>query len=312
MKTKFLKFCDAIKNWASRHGTTAATCVIERQWPARSGRLKRTWEPSRELSTEPVRIPQDGFTRCRPRNALKEVAPKVIGALNLLAELGENPPKLIVGLTSIIGITGMQGNGWYAFSNEALDLILRRYASNHPATRTLSVAYSIWRDEGMGARMGSVQALKKKGIDAIPTEEGVRRFVRLFRHNPGTHQVLVTARMTQMDTIGTPAPPPIKGARFLEKRIHFTPGVESAFWVHLSLDEDLYLQDHCYNDSYLFPAVFGLEAMAQAVAHVTGVTGFRGVRVENLVLRRPVIVDPEKGADIIIWAQTRERGCRRG
>jgi acyl-CoA thioesterase FadM len=75
----------------------------------------------------------------------------------------------------------------------------------------------------------------------------------------------------------------------------------------LSLDEDLYLQDHCYNDSYLFPAVFGLEAMAQAVAHVTGVTGFRGVRVENLVLRRPVIVDPEKGADIIIWAQTRER-----
>ncbi len=246
------------------------------------------------------------FNRVSADDALREVAPKVIGALNLLAELGENPPKLIVGLTSIIGITGMQGNGWYAFSNEALDLILRRYASNHPDTRTLSVAYSIWRDEGMGARMGSVRALKKKGIEAIPTEEGIRRFVHLFRHNPGTHQVLVTARMTQMDTIGTLAPPPIKGARFLEKRIHFTPGVESAFWVHLSLDEDLYLQDHCYNDSYLFPAVFGLEAMAQAVAHVTGVTGFRGVRVENLLLRRPIIVDPERGADIIIWAQTRE------
>ncbi|MCP4627565.1 MAG: SDR family NAD(P)-dependent oxidoreductase, partial [bacterium] len=249
------------------------------------------------------------FNRVSAENALKEVAPKVIGALNLLAELEENPPKLIVGLTSIIGITGMQGNGWYAFSNEALDLILRRYASNHPPTRTLSVAYSIWRDEGMGARMGSVRALKKKGIDAIPTEEGVRRFVRLFRHNPGTHQVLVTARMTQMDTIGTPAPPPIRGARFLEKRIHFTPGVESAFWAHLSLDKDLYLQDHCYNDSYLFPAVFGLEAMAQAVAHVTGVTGFRGLRVENLVLRRLVVVDPEKGTDIIIWAQTRERAA---
>ena len=249
------------------------------------------------------------FYQVSAEDALREVAPKVIGALNLLAELRKNPPKLIVGLTSIIGITGMQGNGWYAFSNEALDLILRRYASTHPATRTLSVAYSIWRDEGMGARMGSVQALKKKGIDAIPTDEGVRRFVRLFLHNPGTHQVLVTARMTQMDTLGTPTAPPIKGARFLEKRIHFTPGIESAFLAHLSLDEDLYLQDHCYNDSYLFPAVFGLEAMAQAVAHVTGVTGFHGVRVENLVLRRPIIVDPEKGADIIIWAQTRERAA---
>ncbi|RLC04896.1 MAG: type I polyketide synthase [Deltaproteobacteria bacterium] len=249
------------------------------------------------------------FFQVSEEDALKEVAPKVIGALNLLSELRKNPPKLIVGLTSIIGITGMQGNGWYAFSNEALDLILRRYALTHPATRTLSVAYSIWRDKGMGARMGSVQALKRKGIDAIPTEEGIRRFVRLFLHNPGTHQVLVTARMTQMDTLGTLAPPPIKGARFLEKRIHFTPGIESAFLAHLSLDKDLYIQDHCYNDSYLFPAVFGLEAMAQVVAHVTGVTGFRGVRVENLILRRPIIVDPEKGVDIIIWAQTMERAA---
>jgi acyl transferase domain-containing protein/NAD(P)-dependent dehydrogenase (short-subunit alcohol dehydrogenase family)/acyl-CoA thioesterase FadM/acyl carrier protein len=247
------------------------------------------------------------FYQASVEDALTEVAPKVIGALNLLSELGETPLKLIVGLTSIIGITGMQGNGWYAFSNEALDLILRRHASNHPSTRTLSVAYSIWRDEGMGARMGSVKALKIKGIDAIPTDEGVRRFVRLFLHNPGTHQVLVTARMTQLDTLGTPTAPAINRARFLEKRIHFTPGIESAFLAHLSLDEDLYLQDHCYNDSYLFPTVFGLEAMAQAVAHVTGVTGFRGVRVEDLVLRRPIVVDPEKGADIIIWAQTRER-----
>jgi acyl transferase domain-containing protein/acyl-CoA thioesterase FadM/NAD(P)-dependent dehydrogenase (short-subunit alcohol dehydrogenase family)/acyl carrier protein len=249
------------------------------------------------------------FHQVPVEEALKEVAPKVIGALNLLSLLQEAPPKIIVGLTSSIGITGMQGNAWYAFSNEALDLILRRYGANHPTTRTLSVAYSIWRDEGMGARMGSVQVLKRQGIDAIPTKEGVKRFIRLFLRNPGTHQVLVAARMTQMDTLGTPAAPPVEGARFLEKRIHYIPGVESAFLVHLSLEEDLYLQDHCYNGSYLFPAVFGLEAMAQAVAHVTGVTGFRGVRVENLLLRRPIIVDPEKGADIIVWAQAEERAA---
>ena len=174
---------------------------------------------------------------------------------------------------SVIGITGMQGNGWYAFSNEALDLILRRFASNHPKTRTLSVAYSIWRDEGMGARMGSVEALKKQGIGAIPTQEGVMRFVRLFLSNPGTHQVLVTARITHLDTLGAQTPPPISGARFLEKRVHFTPGVESAFLVHLSLEKDLYLQDHRYNDAFLFPAVFGLEAMAQAA----GILGFKSV-----------------------------------
>jgi enediyne polyketide synthase len=249
------------------------------------------------------------FYQVSAEDAFKEVGPKVIGILNLLYELRQTPPKLIVGLTSVIGITGMQGNGWYAFSNEALDLILRRFASTHPATRTLSVAYSIWHDEGMGVKMGSVHALKKKGIEAIPTQEGVRRFVRLFLSNPGTHQVLVTARIMQLDTLGVSTPPRIKRARFLDKRIHYTPGVEAAFLVHLSMDEDLYLRDHRYNEDYLFPAVFGLEAMAQAIAYLTGVTGFRGLRVENLQLRRPIIVDPDKGADIIIWAQTRERAA---
>ena len=247
------------------------------------------------------------FYQVSPEDALKEVGPKVVGMLNLLAELGKQPPKRIVGLTSIIGITGMQGNGWYAFSNEALDLILRRFAARHPKTRTLSVAYSIWRDEGMGARLGSVKALSKKGIDAIPTDQGVQRFVRLFLSKPGTHQVLVTARILQMDTLGKPAMLPFKGARFLEKRVHFIPGFESAFLVHLTLDEDLYLQDHCFNDSYLFPTVFGLEAMAQVAASLTGISELNGVRIEDLLLRRPIIVDPEKGADIIIWAQSEER-----
>ncbi|UCH23036.1 MAG: SDR family NAD(P)-dependent oxidoreductase [Deltaproteobacteria bacterium] len=239
--------------------------------------------------------------------ALSEVAPKVIGALNLLDELSEDPPKLILGLTSIIGVTGMAGNSWYAFSNEALDLILRRYKAEHPGIRTLSVAYSIWRDEGMGARMGSVLLLKNMGIDAIPTEEGVKRFVRLFTHNPGTHQVIITARLAQFSTLKIQSPPFIKGARYLENLLHFTPGVESAFLAHLSLTEDLYLQDHRYNGSFLFPAVFGLEAMAQVVAHLTGITEFTRLRIEDLLLRRPITVDPDKGSDIIVWAQKQER-----
>ncbi|MEJ2102606.1 MAG: SDR family oxidoreductase [Desulfobacterales bacterium] len=239
--------------------------------------------------------------------ALSEVAPKVIGVLNLLEELSEDPPKLILGLTSIIGITGMAGNSWYAFSNEALDLILRRYEAEHPGIRTLSVAYSIWRDEGMGARMGSVSILKKMGIDAIPTEEGVKRFVRLFTHNPKTHQVIITARLAQFSTFEIQPAPFIKGARYLENLLHFTPGVESAFLTRLSLAEDIYLQDHCYEGSFLFPAVFGLEAMAQVVAHLTGVTDFARLRIENLLLSRPITVDPDKGADIIIWAQKQER-----
>ncbi|CAB1080656.1 Polyketide synthase [Olavius algarvensis Delta 1 endosymbiont] len=239
-------------------------------------------------------------------DALTEVSPKVIGALNLLAEFSHDPPKIIVGLTSVIGITGMPGNSWYAFSNEALDLILRGFRAEHPQTRTQSVAYSVWRDEGMGAKLGSVAALKIKGIEAIPTDEGVRRFVRLFLHNPGAHQVIVAARMAPVETLAMRTAAPIKGARYLEKLLQHIPGVESAFMAHLSAEQDLYLQDHCFNGSYLFPTVFGLEAMSQVVAHVAGISEFHRVRIENLQLRRPITVDPEKGADIVIYAHVQE------
>jgi len=241
-------------------------------------------------------------------DAFKEVSPKVIGALNLLAELSHDPPKIIVGLTSVIGITGMPGNSWYAFSNEALDLILRRFRAEHPQTRTQSVAYSVWRDEGMGAKLGSVAALKTKGIDAIPTDEGVKRFVRLLLHNPGAHQVIVAARMAPVETLAMQAAAPIKGARYLEKLVQHIPGVESAFMAHLSPEQDLYLQDHCFNGSYLFPAVFGLEAMSQVVAHVAGISEFHRVRIEDLQLNRPITVDSENGADIVIYAHVQESG----
>src|SRR6185437_10655683 len=100
--------------------------------------------------------------------ALAEVTPKLLGAANLCRALADAPPKLFVGLTSIIGVTGMPGNAWYGFSNEALDLMLRRFEKEHPETAILCVAYSVWGETGMGARMGSVHNLSKMGIGAIP------------------------------------------------------------------------------------------------------------------------------------------------
>ncbi len=238
--------------------------------------------------------------------ALAEIAPKVMGALHLSQALARRPPRIFVGLTSIIGITGMPGNAWYAFSNEVLDLILRRFGAEHAATRTQSLAYSIWRDEGMGARMGSVNALKKMGIDAIPTEEGVKRFVRLFLKDPGVHQVMITARLGRFDLGQVPTRRQRKNKRFLEEALHVTPGVESAFLAHLNLEKDPYLVDHRFQGSYLMPTVFGLEAMAQAVSHVSGERDFSCLRIEDIRLQRPITVDPRQGADIVVWAQLEE------
>ncbi len=251
----------------------------------------------------------------KPEQAFAETAPKVLGMLHLLDALEATPPKLIVGMGSIIGITGMPGNGWYGFSNEVMDIALRGFAADHPETGTADVAYSIWRDEGMGARMGSVDLLRDKGIDAIPTDEGVNRFLKVFTHDPGSRQVVVTARMGGLDTWNQVLPDVPQGWRFLENRIHLTPGVEAVFSTHLSLESDPYLSDHHFQGSYLFPTVFGLEAMAQAALYLCGNTDLSRVQIRDVRLLRPITVDPETGADITvraILAETQADGQQRG
>jgi enediyne polyketide synthase len=239
--------------------------------------------------------------------AAAEAAPKVLGALNLARALAERPPKLFVGFSSIIGVTGMPGNSWYGFANEALDRTLRRFGDEHPQTAVLSLAYSIWGEVGMGARMGSAEQLGKMGVAAIPTEEGVRRFIRLVAHEPSDPHVVVAARLRGLDT-WRPTPAPLPAAsRFLEDVLHVEPGVEVVARAHLTLERDAYLRDHVYKGSHLFPTVFGLEAMAQAAAHAVGETELGAVRIEDVVLDRPIVVDPSAGAEIEVRAEVVER-----
>ena len=232
--------------------------------------------------------------------AFTECAPKVLGLLHLMDALEATPPKLMVALGSIIGITGMPGNGWYGFSNEVMDIALRGFAADHPETGTITVAYSIWRDQGMGARLGSVASLGKQGIDAIPTHEGVERFLKIFTHDPGSRQVVITARMGSLKTWPHAWPETPHGFRFLENRIHMTPGVEVVFSTRLSLETDPYLKDHQFQGSFLFPTVFGLEAMAQAACYLTGKTAVDRVQIRDIHLQRPITVDPRSGAQITI------------
>ena len=115
-------------------------------------------------ANKPCRVEQVSLTE-----AIAEVSPKLLGADNLLKALASTPPKLIIAFSSVIGVTGMPGNAWYAFANKSLDIMLRHFESNHRETQILSIAYSVWGEVGMGVRMGSVQYLERMGIGAIPT-----------------------------------------------------------------------------------------------------------------------------------------------
>jgi len=242
-------------------------------------------------------------------DAFAEVAPKVLGAMNLCEALSAKPPKMFVGLSSVIGVSGMWRNGWYGFSNEALDRILGQFQARHPETQAATTAYSVWDEVGMGFRMGSTDYLASRGIGAIPLHEGVRRFVELFLGDAGQRQVVITARLAGLrDTVHFLEMPTVPDAdRFLEEITFICPGVEVTARAHLSLQRDGYLVDHNWKGSLLFPTVFGLEAMAQATAYVTGRRQFRNIQIDDIRLDRPIVVDPVEGTDIEVRAEVLER-----
>ena len=200
----------------------------------------------------------------------------------------------------------MPNNAWYAFANQALDRSLGMFASSNPDTDAVSMAFSVWEEVGMGANLGSIEGLSSLGTDSIPLKEGVRRFLELFKQDAGDRQIIVTGRLGGIDTWRPEFPALPRGHRFLENVRFFQPGVEVVARTHLTLERDAYLADHEYKDVYLFPTVFGVEAMAQTVAYVLGRPELRGVTISDLDLSRPLPVHPDRGLEIEVYARVIE------
>ncbi|MDH4281121.1 MAG: SDR family NAD(P)-dependent oxidoreductase [Myxococcales bacterium] len=238
--------------------------------------------------------------------ARQEISPKLLGALHLFEALKDDPPAVFCALTSVIGVTGMPNNAWYAFANQGLDRSLGMFAASNPGTDAISMAFSVWDEVGMGANLGSLEGLASLGTDSIPLEEGVGRFLELFKEDAGDRQVIVTGRLGGIDTWRPEFPALPKGTRFLEDVRFFQPGVEVVARSHLSLGRDAYLTDHNYKDVYLFPTVFGLEAMAQTVAYALGRHELGSVTLSDVDLSRPLPVHPERGLDIEVYARVLE------
>ena len=232
-------------------------------------------------------------------DAFNESLPKVMGAVNVCKALSNQPLKLIAGITSIIGLTGMEGSGWYGLANEILNLYLHQFKNQHPKTHVVTVAYSVWDEIGMGARLGSIDRLAQKGISAIPVEEGVKRFRQLIENDPGTQQVIVAARIAGMSTWKSQT---IKEShfRFIEKIEYILPGVELIAKANLNVKDDAYLLDHNWKGSLLFPFVFGFEAMVQASYALLKVEEINNLLATNIQLNRPIIISKDRPTTIHI------------
>ena len=233
-----------------------------------------------------------------------ELSGKVIGACNLLNELEAKPLKILVGLTSVIGVLGLKNNAFYGYVNERLDRLFYEYGQTHQKTKVINLAYSVWAEIGMGARMGADKNLRHVGIEPIDPEEGVASFLNIIDKKLPDPQLVITSRMGHLRFNQGPMEAP-KEWQFAQNIVFKEMGVEAVTRVTLHPEKDLYLQDHNYKGSLLLPTVFGLEAMAQVAALVTGKADYKSLAIENIGLGKPIIVGPA-GVEIEVFAMVKD------
>jgi enediyne polyketide synthase len=232
-------------------------------------------------------------------------APKVHGLQHVLAALNPEKLKLLVTFGSIIACTGMQGEADYALANDWLARLTEAFHREHPACRCFCLEWSVWSSIGMGEYLGRVEALIREGILPIPPEEGINQLYCLLNHQLPEVRFIVSSRLGDSATLNRDQPQ-LPFLRFLEQPKIFYPGIELVSEAEISLNTDLFIEDHAFKGERLLPAVTGLEAMAQAAMAVSMNSSVPVI--EDIHFYKPVIV-PQKGTTTLrIAALVRESG----
>jgi enediyne polyketide synthase len=223
----------------------------------------------------------------------KILRPKMLGLLHVIRALDMTRIRHVTLLSSVIANSGMTGNADYAFANAWATQLLRQIEDMNPHVVCRAFAFSIWAQIGMGARLNSVDALGRLGVQAIEPDEGARWFADLMQRMWPSVELIVSGRMAGLPTLkflSGQAP----RSRWLDNTPLFQPGVEVIAEVLLTLDSDPYLSDHNYDGALLFPAAVAMEAMAQVAAACVETLDVADLqlRLEGLRFDRPVVVPP--------------------
>ncbi|MFC0529831.1 type I polyketide synthase [Phytohabitans kaempferiae] len=219
----------------------------------------------------------------------RTLAPKLDGLEAVLAATDPHALRLLVTFGSIIGRAGLRGEAHYATANDWMTDLTRRVGEDYPHIRCLALEWSVWSGAGMGERLGVLESLTRDGIAAIPVEAGIEMLKRVLASPSAPRALVVMGRSDGLPTI-TLERRELPLLRFVDRpQVHY-PGVELVVDADLTADDDLYLPDHLLDGDLLFPAVLGMEAMAQAAMALTGHTS--APVLEDVELLRPIVVPP--------------------
>jgi enediyne polyketide synthase len=233
------------------------------------------------------------------------LAPKIRGAQNLLAAIDPERLRLFITFSSIIARTGLPGEAHYGLANQGLTRLTERWQTTHPHCRCHAIEWSVWSGVGMGARLGTIDALTRRGITPIPVEKGLDSLRRLLCRPSANVATVVMGRLSDMPTLQIEKPE-LPFLRFLEKPRVYYPQIELVADAELSTATDPYLDDHLFRGERLLPGVMGMEAMAQVFRALTETN--EPPVFEQVKFERPIVVGESAGTTIRVAALVREPG----
>lgn len=219
------------------------------------------------------------------------LAPKIDGARHVLASVDPARLKAFISFGSVIARTGLPGEAHYAMANDRLRELTTSLSHELNGCRCLTIEWSVWAAAGMGERLGRMDALAREGVTAVDIPGGIALFERLLKARLPGPSVIGAGRLGVRSTL-TLANAELPFLRFLESPHVHVPSIELVADSDLSLQNDPYLADHRLDGQLLFPAVMGLEAIAQAAMALAGTT--RRPDFEDVEFARPIIV-PQDG-----------------
>jgi len=106
------------------------------------------------------------------------LAPKVLGAQALDQALGQAPLDFFLLFSSVAGVFGNPGQADYATANAALDAFAEareeRRRQGRCQGRTLSIAWPLWREGGMGMDPAALELMQRStGLGLLETRAGL-------------------------------------------------------------------------------------------------------------------------------------------
>ncbi|MDO8388097.1 MAG: SDR family NAD(P)-dependent oxidoreductase [Polaromonas sp.] len=135
---------------------------------------------------------RDSFLMKKTTDEVRAVlAPKVGGAVALDEATRTLPLDLFVLFSSVSGAFGNIGQGDYAAANAFMDSFAAWRAAQGAPGRSLSVNWPLWEEGGMALDARVREQMGQRGLEALPTAQGVRALDQALA--TAAHQVVVLA-----------------------------------------------------------------------------------------------------------------------